>query len=155
MYLSLASFELAIFLPTGVVVTSQDSEREQSGLFKKWRRCIGSFINANFLDLYTVDKAESCIKAIVSVSPLATMCALRLDEIMAMSKPSKSDISDFIHIPFSGSIHWASSEPTKLYRRRNCFMLAIILSQPRIVTAIRNLHFHVDTPSPSGQTGLS
>ncbi|KAM0550838.1 hypothetical protein ACHAPJ_008701 [Fusarium lateritium] len=136
-------------------VASQGSEQEQSDLFKKWRRRIGSFINAKFLDLNTVDKAESCIKAIVSVSPLATTCALGVDEIMAMSKPSKSDIFDFIHIPFSGNIYWANSEPIKLYHRRNCFMLAIILSQPRIVTAVRNLHFHVDTPSPSGQTGLS
>ncbi|KAK7418265.1 hypothetical protein QQX98_004050 [Neonectria punicea] len=42
----------------------------------------------------------------------------------------------------------------RLYRKRSCMMLAVILNRPSIVSTVRNLHFDVDTPTASGKTAL-
>ncbi|KAM0428831.1 hypothetical protein ACHAPT_006631 [Fusarium lateritium] len=134
----------------------QGAEREQSDLFQEWRRRVHTFIGAGMFAVNTPDYAEKCVEAIVSVSPLAAICAMGLDEMMMMLKPSSSEIfGGIIRIPFSGGMSWGYSRMEMMYRGRNCFMLAVLLDQPRIVTAVRNLGFSVDTPSATGMTALS
>lgn len=133
--------------------TSQRLEPQSSDLFKKWRRRLRSFIDVGFLEPMKADSMENCIPAIVSVSPLAAICALGLDEILVMLKPSSVHMFSVISIPKLFCLN--SQQKINIYREKNCFMLAIILSQPRIVRAVRSLGYSVDVPTTTGTTALS
>ncbi|KAJ4256957.1 hypothetical protein NW757_003585 [Fusarium falciforme] len=111
-------------------------EGKQSNLFKQWRSRLITFGGDGSLCVRKTDSVGNRIQATMTASPLNVICAVGLDDILIMLKPSRSDI-------FGG------------HRERNCFMLAILLDQPRIVKAVRNLGFSVDTPSATGGTALS